>query len=185
MQVKNKQAANVQITAEQLLREAQERRLEEVAPPPKQKITDPEELAEFRMGKRKGFEDAIRKNRGLIGNWIKYAAWEESQGEVERARSVYERALDVDHRVVTLWLKYAEMEMKLKQVQGRSHEFLQNLHSSAPSVVFFLSSVSKATAVVTSICSPWMQPLKRSLSPLSPHTHTNTNKHKNTFLSFF
>ena len=29
-----------------------------------------------------------------------------------RARSVFERALDVDHRTVTVWLKYAEMEMK-------------------------------------------------------------------------
>ena len=29
-----------------------------------------------------------------------------------RARSVYERALDVDHRNITVWLKYAEMEMK-------------------------------------------------------------------------
>lgn len=40
--VKNKSAANVQITAEQLLREAQERQLEHVAPTPRQKITDPE-----------------------------------------------------------------------------------------------------------------------------------------------
>lgn len=29
-----------------------------------------------------------------------------------RARSIYERALDVDHRNITIWLKYAEMEMK-------------------------------------------------------------------------
>ena len=29
-----------------------------------------------------------------------------------RARSVYERALDVDHRCIPMWLKYAEMEMK-------------------------------------------------------------------------
>ena len=106
----------MQITAEQLLREAQERRLEEVKAPPRQKISDPEELAELRLTKRKGFEDAIRKNRSNIGNWVKYAAWEESQGELDRARSVYERALDVDHRIVTLWLKYAEMEMKNKQV---------------------------------------------------------------------
>lgn len=33
-----------------------------------------------------------------------------------RARSIYERALDVDHRNVTLWLKYAEIEMKSRQV---------------------------------------------------------------------
>lgn len=33
-----------------------------------------------------------------------------------RARSIYERALDVDHRNITLWLKYTEMEMRNKQV---------------------------------------------------------------------
>lgn len=35
---------------------------------------------------------------------------------LSRARSIYERALDVDYRNVTLWLKYAEMEMKNRQV---------------------------------------------------------------------
>ena len=36
--VKNKAAADLQITAEQLLREAKERELEIVPPPPKQKV---------------------------------------------------------------------------------------------------------------------------------------------------
>lgn len=114
--VKNKTPAEIQITAEQLLREAKERDLEILPPPPKQKISDPEELAEYQLRKRKGFEDNIRKNRSVISNWIKYAQWEESQKEIQRARSVYERALDVDHRNVTLWLKYAELEMKNRQV---------------------------------------------------------------------
>ncbi|KAF0291869.1 Crooked neck-like protein 1 [Amphibalanus amphitrite] len=114
--VKNKAPAEVQITAEQLLREAKERELEIVARPPKQKINDPEELAEYRMKKRKQFEDNIRKNRGLIANWLKYAQWEESQKEIQRARSVFERALDVDHRNITLWLRYAETEMRNKQI---------------------------------------------------------------------
>ena len=33
-----------------------------------------------------------------------------------RARSIYERGLDMNHRCVTIWLKYAEMEMKLRQI---------------------------------------------------------------------
>ncbi|XP_076054199.1 pre-mRNA splicing factor crn [Oratosquilla oratoria] len=114
--VKDKSPAEVQITAEQLLREAKERELEIVPPPPKQKISDPEELQEYRLKKRKAFEDNIRKNRGNISNWLKYAKWEEEQKEIRRARSVYERALDVDHRNITLWLKYAEMEMRARQV---------------------------------------------------------------------
>lgn len=114
--VKDKSPAELQITAEQLLREAKERELEIVPPPPRQKISDPEELQEYRLKKRRAFEDNIRKNRGNISNWIKYAKWEEEQREIRRARSVYERALDVDHRNITLWLKYAEMEMRCRQV---------------------------------------------------------------------
>lgn len=114
--VKNKAPAELQITAEQLLREAKERELEIVPAPPKQKIQDEEELRDFQMRKRKNFEDAIRKNRSVLTNWIKYATWEESQGVLDRTRSVYERALDVDHRNIGLWLKYTEMEMRNKQV---------------------------------------------------------------------
>ena len=36
--------------------------------------------------------------------------------EIERARSIYERAIDVDHRCIQIWLRYAEMEMRNKQV---------------------------------------------------------------------
>ena len=114
--VKNKAPAGLQITAEQLLREAKERQLEIVPAPPKQKIQDATELAEYQLRKRKEFEDNIRKNRMVMTNWFKYAAWEEQQKDIQRARSVYERALDVDHRNIALWLKYAEMEMKNKQV---------------------------------------------------------------------
>ncbi|CAF0939521.1 unnamed protein product [Rotaria sordida] len=114
--VKNKMPAPIQITAEQLLREAKEKQLEYVAPPPRQKISDPEELAEYRMKKRKEMEDAIRKNRLKMVNWVKYAHWEESQQEIQRARSIWERALDVDYRNIAIWLKYAEMEMRYKQI---------------------------------------------------------------------
>lgn len=114
--VKNKAPAEIQITAEQLLREAKERDLEILPPPPKQKISDPTELADYQLRRRKQFEDNIRKNRTVISNWIKYAQWEESQKEIERARSIYERALDVDHRNITIWLKYTEMEMRNRQV---------------------------------------------------------------------
>lgn len=114
--VKNKMPAPVQITAEQLLREAKERELELVPPPPKQKISDPDELAAYKLRKRKMFEDNIRKNRTVMINWIKYAQWEDSQQEIQRARSVYERGLDVEHRNITMWLKYAEMEMRNRQI---------------------------------------------------------------------
>lgn len=116
LKVKNKAPAEIQITAEQLLREAKERDLEILPPPPKQKISDPAELADYQHRKRKTFEDNLRKNRMIISNWIKYAQWEESQKEIQRARSIWERAIDNEHRNITIWLKYAEMEMKNGQV---------------------------------------------------------------------
>ncbi|XP_002125953.2 crooked neck-like protein 1 [Ciona intestinalis] len=114
--VNNKAPAPIQITAEQLLREAKERQLENVPPPPKRKITDPQELEEYKLRKRKFYEDALRKNRASIQNWIRYAAFEDNMKEIQRARSVYERGIDVAHRNIPLWLKYAEMEMRNRQI---------------------------------------------------------------------
>ncbi|MQL94752.1 hypothetical protein Taro_027432, partial [Colocasia esculenta] len=109
--VKNKSAAPIQITAEQILREARERQEADIRPP-KQKITDYAELADYRLRRRKEFEDLIRRARWNTGIWVKYAQWEESQKDFARARSVWERALEVDYRSHTLWLRYAEVEMK-------------------------------------------------------------------------
>ncbi|KAJ1672435.1 Crooked neck-like protein 1, partial [Spiromyces aspiralis] len=113
--IKNKNPAPVQITAEQILREVQERR-DAIPKAPKQRIMDEEELADYRMRKRKEFEDSIRKDRLKIGTWLRYAAWEQNQGEIARARSTYERALDVDPRNQTVFLKYTEMEMKHRNI---------------------------------------------------------------------
>ncbi|XLR12090.1 hypothetical protein HN51_048818 [Arachis hypogaea] len=111
--VKNKTPAPIQITAEQILREARERQELEIRPP-KQKIPDATELGEYRLRKRKEFEDLIRRVRRNIGVRIKYAQWEESQKDFKGARSAWEKALEVDNKNHTLWLKYAEMEMKNK-----------------------------------------------------------------------
>ncbi|CAA7028357.1 unnamed protein product [Microthlaspi erraticum] len=115
--VKNKTPAPVQITAEQILREARERQEAEIRPP-KQKITDSTELSDYRLRRRKEFEDKIRRARWNIQVWVKYAQWEESQKDYARARSVWERAIEGDYRNHTLWLKYAEFEMKNKFVNS-------------------------------------------------------------------
>ncbi|QDZ19359.1 hypothetical protein A3770_02p18770 [Chloropicon primus] len=114
--VKSKQAADRQITAEQLIREAKDRQ-EDDFKAPRQKIVDQEELDEYRLGKRKDFEGLVRKVGGWnISAWWKYAKWEESQNDLARARSVYERAVEANYRNPTLWLKYAEMEMRHKNI---------------------------------------------------------------------
>ena len=116
IQPKNRGAAAIQITAEQLLREAKERGLEEVERAPTQFITDKEELLQYQAAKRKDFEDQLRRNRQHFGIWCRYALWEASLSEFERSRSVFERAIDVDYRQQMIWVKYAEMEMKHKFV---------------------------------------------------------------------
>jgi hypothetical protein len=58
---KNKSAAAVQITAEQLLREAADRQLEVDFKKPRQKIADAEELAEIQLGKRQGVRPSFAR----------------------------------------------------------------------------------------------------------------------------
>lgn len=111
--VKNKNPASIQITAEQLLREAQAHQQDESLPP-MQPINDPVELEDYKYRQRKEYEDSVRRQVHHIGNWMKYAEWETSMKEFRRSRSIFERALEVDYQHVTLWLRYAEMEMKNK-----------------------------------------------------------------------
>jgi crooked neck len=113
--IKNNAAAALQITSEQLVKESHAHRIDEIKIP-NQKINDEDELNDYKLKKRKEFEDQIRRQRYHIGCWMKYAAWEENQCEFVRTRSIFERALQVDYRNTTIWLKYAEMEMKNKFV---------------------------------------------------------------------
>ncbi|THH23280.1 hypothetical protein EUX98_g7900 [Antrodiella citrinella] len=123
--IKNRAPAAVQVTAEQLLRDAQERQ-ESQFRAPKQRVEDLEELHEYRGRKREEFEKRIRQTRGSIKEWLQYANWEASQSEFARSRSVFERALDVDPRSVQLWLNYTEMELK-----GRNMQHARNLFDRA------------------------------------------------------
>ena len=92
--VKNKAPAPIQISAEQLLREAVDRQ-ETIIHKPTQRFADLEELKEYQGRKRREFEDYIRRNRLRLQNWFQYAQWELEQKEFARARSIFERALDV------------------------------------------------------------------------------------------
>lgn len=105
----------MQITAEQLIRESQDHKTDDVRIPV-QNLTDPDEINEYKLRKRKNFEDQIKRQKYHTGCWLKYAKWEEDLGEYDRARSIFERAIEFDYRNSTIWLKYAEMEMKHKFV---------------------------------------------------------------------
>jgi crooked neck len=113
--VKNKAPSAIQISAEQLLREAVDRQ-EPGLQAPTQRFADLEELHEFQGRKRKEFEDYVQRNRINMNNWMRYAQWELEQKEFKRARSIFERALDVDATSVTLWIRYIEAEMKTRNI---------------------------------------------------------------------
>ena len=51
-----------------------------------------------------------------MGLWMRYANFELEQKEFARARSIFERALDVDSREIPLWVKYIDSEIKTKNV---------------------------------------------------------------------
>merc|ERR1719379_62707 len=77
--VKSKEPAQRQVTAEQLVREANTSQPEAGAKPSKQKLVDREELAEHQLRKRKFFEDNVRRNgAGLRSKnlWLRYAEME-------------------------------------------------------------------------------------------------------------
>ena len=46
-----------------------------------------------------------------------------AQTDIPGARSFWARALDIDHRAIPLWLKYAEMEMRYKQINHARNLF--------------------------------------------------------------
>jgi Uncharacterized conserved protein, contains HAT (Half-A-TPR) repeat len=133
-QVKNRAPAPIQISAEQIIREAADRQEPHILDPVT-KIHDAEEYQSYLSSRRKHFEDNIRYRREHIGNWVKYARFEEDNKEYERARSVFERSLEVDHRSAELWLRYAEFEMRNEFV-NRARNILDRAVQILPRVDF-------------------------------------------------
>lgn len=95
---------------------ARERQAPSGAPPPRQRLVDYEEVSEYAGRKRTELENAVRRNPRSSASWIRYANFEVTLKEFARARSVYERGLDVDSSAINLWLSYVEMELKHKNV---------------------------------------------------------------------
>jgi len=121
--VRNRAPAPIQVTAEQIIRGAQEFR-EEPFVPTATIIRSEAELKEYRQNKRKEFETLVtRKGRERPNVWLRYAKWEAEQNDLERARSVYERAIEVDPRNSGFWMRYAMMEMANKMVNHARNIF--------------------------------------------------------------
>jgi crooked neck len=110
--VQNKAQADVQITAEEILRLS----AEQAAPPPaapRARATDTLSVKEFQLQQRREFEAKLAVARSnKVGVLVRYAKFEESQRDFVRARSLFERAIEVDPRSYLLWQKYVDFEIR-------------------------------------------------------------------------
>ncbi|KAK6464680.1 cell cycle control protein [Scheffersomyces coipomensis] len=105
-----------QVTSEQILKgafEIREKKLEV----PQQTIQDLDELRSFQLKKRKEYEQQLNKNRLNFGQWLRYARWEINHNhDFPRARSIFERALDVNVQHIPFWIQYIQMELSHKNI---------------------------------------------------------------------
>lgn len=72
--IKNKEAAVVQITADQILKDAEIHRPIALRPPV-QRIMDEKELHVYKQEKRREFEDKLRRQRYNLSVWVRYGQW--------------------------------------------------------------------------------------------------------------
>ena len=99
--IKNKTPAPVQVTAEQILRDAQIHQIVDIKAP-QQRIMDEEELDDYKYKKRREFEETLRRQKHHMNTWIKYAlVGGKPCRSFRRARSVFERAIDIDYKHVS------------------------------------------------------------------------------------
>lgn len=105
-----------QVTSEQILEQADAIRQKPLNAP-SQTIQDLEELRSYQLIKRKEYEQQLNKNRLNFGQWLRYAKWEAQENhDLSRARSIYERALDVDIQHIPFWVQYIQFELAHKAI---------------------------------------------------------------------
>ncbi|KAM9904526.1 hypothetical protein OXX59_002694 [Metschnikowia pulcherrima] len=84
---------------------------------PSSTIQDLDELRSFQLSKRRDYEQQLNKNRLNYGQWMRYAKWEiDHNHDFKRARSIMERALEVNVQHVPFWVRYIELELLHKNV---------------------------------------------------------------------
>ncbi len=78
---------------------------------------------------RKKYESLVMSHPKELNNWLRYASWEESQAELERARSIFERCLTtLSHaQQYRLWIAYADLEMRCGEPNSVKNVFQRAL----------------------------------------------------------
>ena len=112
--IRDARASNAQITAEQLIANAKE--LESVVgtakPATRVLLTSPEEVAMYRQRLRAEYEGQLKQGYKILSKWLEYAEWEESQKDLVRAASIYERAKGPHAERTEYWRAYAEFQVR-------------------------------------------------------------------------
>lgn len=113
--------APMQVSSEQILQDAFDLR-DEPLRKQQHSIEDLEELRSFQLNKRKEYEQQLNKNRLNFGQWLRYARWEiDHNHDFARARSIFERALQVSVQHIPFWTHYIKFELSHKNVNhGRN-----------------------------------------------------------------
>lgn len=112
----SKEPATFQITAEQILLDAYEQK-EKPLSAAKHEIADAQELLHYQSKVRVEYENALQRNKLDFPQWIRYAIWEyDQQHDAPRARSIFERALEVDSSNIKVWLGYVRAELRHKNL---------------------------------------------------------------------
>ncbi|KAL6450711.1 CLF1 Pre-mRNA-splicing factor CLF1 [Candida maltosa Xu316] len=130
---------------------------------PRQTIQDIEELRSYQQTKRREFEQHIHKNRLNLGQWLRYARWEvENNHDFPRARSIFERALDVNIQHIPFWVQYIELELSHKNI-NHARNLLERAIKTLPKVskLWFLyvltEEMLKNYQMVRTIFERWLE----------------------------
>jgi crooked neck len=121
--VKNRLAAEKQITLEQLMRDAQNYLDTELISSIKT-FHDQDEVDRYTAQKRATFEQHSKgRGKGAVGMFIEHARWEAKMQEFDRSRAVFEDAISFDPHNQKLWLLYINMEISHGAVQSARNIF--------------------------------------------------------------
>jgi crooked neck len=112
----NQNVSSIQITAEQLILESVSRTKDRPRLPELENQTQAD-IDDLRFKRRQAWERNISRSLCTYNTFIRYARWEEDMGEIDKARSVYERALEFSRfREPQVWICYVDMELRHKQI---------------------------------------------------------------------
>ncbi|PPS94001.1 HAT (Half-A-TPR) repeat containing protein [Cryptosporidium hominis] len=133
--IKNKSFAPIQITVEQILKESYSgsansvggnnslSRLHESFD-----FRGIDELEDYRIRKRKEFEDSIRRKRWKISLYLSYAKWESLQNNIKNSRSIFERGILINYENVRIWREYIKLEITNGNINNARNLFERVTH---------------------------------------------------------